>query len=550
MTATFGRTTTAPSEDDLAFLRARLGQYGLAGMTMGIIALSFHVPYVLSGDPVGSCVGSHLVGVLAMVAVWQLAKVVPGTQAWLRSVELGGTMVSTVAYGLMAYFISTKNAAVDPHATSLMVLLIMTLIVFARAALVPSTARWTMAVTGIAFVAVLPTGLLPSRAVAAGPGAMIGPLASAALWWVLTVTLAATTSSVIYGLRRDVKKAQAFGQYHLVEKIGEGGMGLVYRARHHMLRRETALKILPPARHAPGAIARFEREVQLTAQLTHANTVTIFDYGRTPDGLFYYTMELLDGATLEDIVLTTGPMPPARVARLLTQVASALAEAHSLGMVHRDIKPSNIMLCRQGGEPDVAKVLDFGLVRESIGPAGPANLGVTAQTEILGTPLFMSPEAIASPESVGPPSDLYSLGAVAVFLLTGKTLFSAPTLVEVCSHHLHSAPPRLGPEVPEPLEALVLGCLAKKAEGRPTSARALADALAALPLEGWSAREAERFWEAKASEIRRRGMERVTASSLDHGGTLVSATLDVDVARRLDETAGDRGAPVVLFPAG
>jgi eukaryotic-like serine/threonine-protein kinase len=430
----------------------------------------------------------------------------------------------------------------------------MTLVVFARAALVPSTARWTVAVTGFTFVAVVPTALLPVRnpsppLAMLGSAAFIGPLATAALWWLLTVVLAGVTSSVIYGLRRDVKKAKAFGQYHLVAKIGEGGMGLVYRARHHMLRRETALKILPPARLGAGAIARFEREVQLTAQLTHANTVTIFDYGRTPDGLFYYTMELLDGATLEDIVLATGPMPAARVARVLAQVASALAEAHSLGMVHRDVKPSNIMLCKQGGELDVAKVLDFGLVRESIGVASAANLDMTAQTELLGTPLFMSPEAIASPEEVSAASDLYSLGAVAVFLLTGKPLFSAPTLVEVCSHHLHSAPPRLGPVAPEALERLVLACLAKKGADRPASARALAAQLSALG-DGWTAEDASTFWEENAAEIRLRGRERLTASSLTDVGTVVSATLDVDVARRLLETSTGDGATGVLFPAG
>jgi len=411
----------------------------------------------------------------------------------------------------------------------LMVLLIATYIVFARAALLPSTTRRTLVVTVSCFVATLPvvfadmTAARSDTALHAG-----GLLAGMAIWWLLTTTLASVTSGVIYGLHRDVKRARAFGQYHLVEKIGEGGMGVVYRARHRMLRRDTALKILPPARHSAGAIARFEREVQLTAQLSHPNTVTVFDYGRTPDGLFYYTMELLEGATLEDIVAGTGPLPPARVARILTQVAGALAEAHALGMVHRDVKPSNIMLCERGGELDVAKVLDFGLVRESV--TGRPSLAVTGARDVLGTPLYMSPEAITAPEAVTGASDLYSLGAVAVLLLTGKPLFAARSMVEVCSHHLHTAPtaPSASVEVPEALEALVLACLAKSADDRPKGARALHDALAALTVPGWSQAEARAWWEMHRTALHEEARSRLTTS-----GGEVGATLDVDVARRL-----------------
>jgi hypothetical protein len=467
----------------------------------------------------------------------------------LRVIEAAGMLLASLAFGLMAHALGVKNPELGVMAASLMALLTTTFIAFARAALVPSTARWTLLLTSTAFVAVVPATFLPLRP--GGPPEALGPLATAGIWWLLTTVLATITTSVIYGLRRDVAAARAFGQYRLVEKIGEGGMGVVYRARHHMLRRETALKVLPAERHAPGAIARFEREVQLTAQLTHANTVTIFDYGRTPDGLFYYTMELLDGATLEDVVAEAGAMPPARVVHILSQAAAALAEAHALGMVHRDVKPSNIMLCQRGGEHDVAKVLDFGLVRESL-TSGTGSPITTSATEILGTPLYMSPEAITAPDQVSAASDIYALGAVAVLLLTGRPLFLATTLVEICSHHLHTAPPPLarsdGGTVPDDLASVVLACLAKKPEERPGSARDLVRALDALaPSFGsWGEDDAATFWAAHGEAIRTHARARVTASQGP-----VGATLTVDVDRRLaqDVSASSGDARAVPFPA-
>ncbi len=525
-TSTGGSGTT---EDERAFLQRRLSQYGLAGAAMGGIAMIFQLQHLTTNVRGLACIFSHAAGIAVMLAMWGVGRARLLSERTLRAVDAAGSWLGVLTYGLMGYFIAGKKENVGPGLFALMVLLIATYIVFARAALLPSTTRRTLAVTILCFVATLPVAFVHTSAArsdtALHPGGLI---AGMAIWWLLTTTLASVTSGVIYGLHRDVKRARAFGQYHLVEKIGEGGMGVVYRARHRMLRRDTALKILPPARHSAGAIARFEREVQLTAQLSHPNTVTVFDYGRTPEGLFYYTMELLEGATLEDIVAGTGPLPPARVARILTQVAGALAEAHALGMVHRDVKPSNIMLCERGGEVDVAKVLDFGLVRESV--TGRPSLAVTGARDVLGTPLYMSPEAITAPEAVTGASDLYSLGAVAVLLLTGKPLFAARSMVEVCSHHLHTAPaaPSASVEVPEALEALVLACLAKSADHRPKGARALHDALAALTVPGWSQAEARAWWETHRTALHEEARSRLTTS-----GGEVGATLDVDVARRL-----------------
>ena len=206
-----------------------------------------------------------------------------------------------------------------------------------------------------------------------------------------------------------------------------------------MLRRPTAIKLLPPERAGEDNLARFEREVQLTAQLTHPNTVAIYDYGRTPDGVFYYAMEYLDGINLEELVRAARPAAGrAASSASSTQVCGALAEAHGRGLIHRDIKPANIILYERGGEPDVAKVVDFGLVKRADGRR--ARRDVTSAIVLTGTPLYMSPEAITTPDAVDARSDLYALGAVGYFLLTGKPVFEAASMAEAFGHHLHTVP--------------------------------------------------------------------------------------------------------------
>jgi eukaryotic-like serine/threonine-protein kinase len=287
-------------------------------------------------------------------------------------------------------------------------------------------------------------------------------------WSVIALIFSGVASATLYGLRREVRDARKLGQYTLGEKLGEGGMGVVYRARHAMLRRPTAIKLL--ANGGEGSLVRFEQEVHLLASLNHPNIVTVHDYGRTADGSFYYAMELLDGMDLEKLVAESGPQPAERVIHIVRQVARGLREAHEVGLVHRDIKPANIFLCRRWGEPDAVKVLDFGLAKNNAEPPS----SVTARDVVLGTPLYISPEALKSAALVDARSDIYSLGAVAYYMLTGEPVFKGNSAVEVCAQHLLSAPvvpsERLGRAVPADLEAIVLCCLAKSSEERYSTA--------------------------------------------------------------------------------
>src|SRR5439155_3091741 len=308
------------------------------------------------------------------------------------------------------------------------------------------------------------------------PGAVV---TQAILWSAFTVILATLISYVTFHLRRSVARARRLGQYRLLEKIGAGGMGVVYRAENEMLKRPTAIKLLPPASAGEENLKRFEREAQLTARLTSPHTVSVYDFGRTPEGAFYYVMEYLDGLDLERLVREEGPLPPGRVVHILGQVCEALAEAHGVGLIHRDIKPGNILLSEVGGISDFAKVLDFGLVKDV---TGSADARLTRENVIVGTPQYLAPETIRDGASSDPRSDLYALGAVAYYLLTAAAVFVGHPM-QVIQSHLNSSPEppseRLGRPLPAKLERVVLDCLEKDPSLRPESARVLAGRLAA-----------------------------------------------------------------------
>jgi hypothetical protein len=305
---------------------------------------------------------------------------------------------------------------------------------------------------------------------------------------------------VISKLRSKVSRAQSklqqLGQYTLIEKLGEGGMGEVYKARHTMLRRPTAIKLLKPDKTNADMVARFEREVQLTSQLTHPNTIAIYDYGKTPEGIFYYAMEHLDGITLEELVKLYGPISTARARFILLQACASLQEAHDVGLIHRDVKPANMFLCIRGGQPDFVKILDFGLVRAYGAEADMTKL--TQDGTTTGTPAYMAPEMILG-QKIGPQADIYALGCVAYWLLTGQLLFDVDTPMSMAMAHTKDepVPPSLRTEVqiPAQFETVILSCLAKRSADRPQSAEQLAKNLRECDLDiEWGKVQAKEWW--------------------------------------------------------
>jgi len=301
---------------------------------------------------------------------------------------------------------------------------------------------------------------------------------------------------------RAQQRARSLGSYRLEERLGEGGMGEVWRARHRMLARRAAVKLIRPEslgndpQSRQVALARFEREAQATASLRSPHTVALYDFGVSVGGRFYYVMELLEGSDAAMLVERFGPVPAARAVYLLRQACESLGEAHAAGLIHRDIKPSNVFVCRYGRAYDFVKVLDFGLVKSS----RENGAGLTAEHVVSGTPSFMSPEQVLGNRTLDARSDLYALGCVAYWLLTGQHVFEGSTAMEVLTEQVHAkpVPPSQRSELPIPpaLEKLVLACLEKGAGDRPQSADELAAALADVPLEEpWTQEQARLWWE-------------------------------------------------------
>ena len=301
-------------------------------------------------------------------------------------------------------------------------------------------------------------------------------------------------------MAEQVEAAQRVGNYELLEEVGHGGMARVYRAQHRLLKRPTAVKIIELAVSGDEMLARFDREVRLASQLMHPNTVEVFDYGRTPEGQPFYAMEFLDGLTLQQVVERHGPLPAPRAAHVLRGIAGSLSEAHARGLVHRDIKPANVMLCRRGGEDDVVKVLDFGLVKDT---RSPHTRDLTRAMRVLGTPAYMAPERIERPDSADIRSDLYALGAVGFYLLAGRAPFDGESDLALAYRVVHTAAPRASSAaaaVPDALDGLIARCLAKAVEDRPASAAEVAAELDRLLASApWTNQQARAWWEARGA---------------------------------------------------
>jgi eukaryotic-like serine/threonine-protein kinase len=496
------------TEGGRAFLQERLALFSQVGF---LISLGFYLLGALALASTGplaiawrySVHGAnllHLTTTAGLGVMWLACRRGPAFRvSILRALDVAATLVVCASPALTQLVWGRELPG-----QHFVMLLIVTNVSVARAVFVPSRPARTCRLTLASVAPTILAAFAVDASVRVSGGYAPFPIV-AVLWSLCAVAIATVTSQVIYGLRRQVRAASQLGQYTLEEKLGEGGMGAVYRARHALLRRPTAIKLLPLEKAGEANVKRFEREVQLTAELSHPNTVSIFDYGRTPDGVFYYAMEYLEGLDLETLVRADGAQPAARALHVLKQVAGALAEAHDHELIHRDIKPANIILCERGGLYDVAKVVDFGLVKHVEGTLGDPELS-RADT-IAGTPLYISPEALTAPETVDGRSDLYGLGAVGYFLLTGQTVFEGRSVVEIASHHLHTRPTppseRLGSPLPPKLEAVVLLCLEKDKERRPESAHALLQELAGCDDVGvWLEDEARLWWDTRGRSIR------------------------------------------------
>ena len=348
-----------------------------------------------------------------------------------------------------------------------------------------------------------PLALLVYSAVESIPLPGSGRMLSIFLPDLLAAAWSLLLSRYVYGMGRALGKARRMGYYELTERVGRGGMGEVWRAKHRMLARPAAIKLISPEALGKGGdltstlIRRFEREAQTTATLQSQHTVQLYDFGVTEDGALYYVMEYLEGLDLQMLVETYGPLPPERAVHLLLQILESLDEAHQAGLVHRDIKPANIFTGKYGVHYDFVKVLDFGLARFVENPAD----GGTIFPMIAGTPAFMAPESALNAQDADARSDLYAVGAVGYWMLTGRLLFDVPSGYEALLEHLNKAPvppsQRTETRIPPRLEQLIMACLDKDPQKRPQTASALMASLKALALDPvWTPDRAEHWWRA------------------------------------------------------
>ncbi len=493
------------TSNGLDFVRERLA---LVGKTLFLVSFGFYLFLLASmvlvgGAPFlavvkGPVASGHLAASWTMGLLWLLAR---RARLSVRSLGTLDAISIVVACGFLSIM------TVNDEGQILQVLLALTVTVMIRAILVPSRPGRTLVLSALAFLPTVvvciarhhPTALLPGFT--AGYQKQYMTL-NTVLWSVLGTTLATIISRVTYGLRRQVAEANELGQYILEEKIGGGGMGEVWRARHRLLIRPAAIKLIRPQMSGDPELLlrRFEREARATAALKSPHTVQLYDFGATEDGRLYYVMELLDGLDLDTLVRQYGPLPAERVVHVLRQVCSSLQDAHGNGLVHRDIKPANVVVSRAGTTFDFAKVLDFGLVKlDAARKAEDDAVKLSTDGSTSGTPAFMAPETVLGVADTDHRVDLYALGCVAYWLLTGKLIFEGRSAVEVMFHHAHTPPPRPSTrsELPIPisLEDLVMECLEKDPARRPTSAEAVGTRLGAVSLESaWTVERAERWW--------------------------------------------------------
>ncbi len=537
------RGTALITEEARSYLQSRVQLY----VRVAFVLVAVHYAFInglrtVGGHPWSDWLNevalTHLTTAIVLLSTWMV----------LRSAKLSAAVLHWIdAFTTLCFVGGIAGlgiAARQGYAPEMVVVVGGTLALFARATLVPSAAGYTAAISSAgAIIMVSASYYIAADTAAIRPDIKLerGTWYYATIvlsWCALMVAMSTIASHIIYGLRQKVRQAQVLGQYQLEEKIGEGAMGVVYRARHAFLPRPTAVKLLRPEMASRRFVERFKREVSAVARLQHPSTIAIYDTGRTPDGALYYAMELLDGIELRDIVMRHGALPPGRVIHLLRQACGSLAEAHEARMIHRDVKPGNIMVCRHGGMYDVVKLLDFGLVKEHESNRVREGPQLTTERSVIGTPAYMSPEAITDPLRVDARTDLYALGAVGYFMLTGSNMFNAQTRDEVLRLQLTEIPPfpsdRLGRPIPEDLERIIMRCLEKDRDARPASARELDEALGKCQdASSWTQHEARTWWRGPQMESPARAQreQRQQCTESATGRALVNRTWHGDAQR-------------------
>lgn len=466
----------------------RLQGIALVGAALSVLTL---LEQPLLGGPGGA--GALAVTLLGASALVSLALRLPRLTLTAKR-DLGYLYVTLACF--LLDLARLRVTALEPTGPGVSLAVVLML---AFAALVPTSRRAGVALA-VAFAALDPLALafVSSQAQRAAQAALV-----LGLWpTYFSAALAVGISRAVYGLNERIERARRIGSYELVEKLGSGGMAEVWRARHRMLARPAAVKLIRPRAllgHGPEGAQRlvrlFLREARATSELSSPHTIQLYDFGVAREGTFYFVMELLEGVDFQALVERFGPLPEARVSHLLAQAAESLSEAHQKNFVHRDVKPANLFACRLGGLVDFVKVLDFGLVLDR----HPTVEELDDERRFVGTPAIMAPELVRFQAPVDARADIYALGCVGYWLLTGRRVFEAETRQDMLVMHAHQRPVppsrRVGRDLHPGLEALVMACLEKNPDKRPQSCHELRDDLRALSFEQpWSEERAQAWW--------------------------------------------------------
>jgi serine/threonine-protein kinase len=464
-----------------------------------------------------------VVAVIASLAMYYYARNRNRDPRFIPNLGLGYMVLTTTAIGLITHWYIDPKVGQPPIAPTISWIGV---VILMFAAVIPISTRKTI-IAGLIAASMNPVGMLIARE--RGVWHFGSWLDAVMMHWpdYVLIGVAVVIARVVTMLGQEVSKAREMGSYQLGDLLKRGGMGEVYRATHTMLARPAAIKLIRPEMlggdngdDAQIAVKRFYREAEAAANLRSPHTVELFDFGVTDDETLYFVMELLEGMDLESMVQKHGPLPAARVIHILCQVCESLGEAHARGLVHRDIKPANIHVGHVGIQDDFVKVLDFGLVK-SVAASSEVSLkaldfgvvkSVAAGSEVSpdtavgstpGTPAYMAPE-MALGETVDGRSDIYALGCVAYYLLTGKLVFEADSAIQTVARHLHHEPVapsvRAGIEIPQALDRVVLSCLAKNPDERPATAAELSHALRTVDVQPWSEAQAAEWWARNRTE--------------------------------------------------